>query len=210
MLAMSAQAQVHMCKDANGRKVYSDAPCGADDKVVDIKSPTGGPQIKPNANLEIVHYDIRGATWEALRREMQAKGPEGGWGASEKRISYKYLTRQTQKGCAIDAVTVYADSAISLPNWVDRYNAPVSLQDWWDAASRSIDMHERTHVQFTLDAARDLERVLKTMPDQPTCEGLNALAVQQYTQILADHDQKQRDYDARTDHGWRERTPYRP
>ena len=34
LAVVTAHAQMHMCKDAQGRKVFSDTPCGGDDTIV--------------------------------------------------------------------------------------------------------------------------------------------------------------------------------
>jgi predicted secreted Zn-dependent protease len=209
VMSTAIHAQVHVCKDAQGRKIYSDAPCGTDDTIVDIKSPTGGPKINPNESVNIERYDIRGKTYDELIREIQLKAPEGSWAGTDPRISYRYMTRKTPKGCVIDTVIVNADSTIHMPNWIDRYAAPASLQTWWDGAYRSMEMHERNHLQICRDSAREMERMLKTVPEQPTCEDLNDLARKRANRIYSDHEQKQQEYDVRTDHGKNERTPYR-
>ncbi len=54
-----AQAQVHVCTDANGRKVYSDESCGKDAKIVDTRSGMGRATIYPGTTMSVEHYDIR-------------------------------------------------------------------------------------------------------------------------------------------------------
>ena len=208
-ISTAAHAQMHMCKDAQGRKTYSDAPCGTDDTIVNVTPSTGGPRILPNESVKVEYYDIRGATWDVLARDIQAKGPEEGWAHAGTKFSYKYMTRKTAKGCVIDTVVMSVDSTIRLPNWVDRYNGAPSLQTWWDGALRNIDMHERGHVQISLDAARETERMLKTLPEQPTCDALNEIAANRAQRILTDQDLRQTEYDAKTDRGQRGFNPYR-
>jgi len=168
----------------------------------------GGTTVTPNASVKVEYYDIHGATWDELVSQINAKGPEGWWGNAGTKISYKYRSRGTANSCVIESVTVNADSTVHLPRWVNRNEAPAKLQAYWDGVLRSLDLHERGHVQISLDSARELERTLKTIPEQPTCDGLNALAGQQAQRILNEHSRKQDRYDAETDHGRRQWTPY--
>ncbi len=207
--ASSAHAQMHLCKDANGRKVYSDAPCGADDAIVDIRPSTGGPTVTPNTSIKVEYYDIRGTTWDDLVRQINAKGPEGWWGNAGTKISYKFRSVSTPGKCVIDTVTVNADSTVRLPRWTNRYEGPANLQTYWDGVLRSLDLHERGHVQISLDSARELERTLKTTPEQPSCDALNALVGEKAQRIFNEHSRKQQLYDAETDHGRKQWTPYR-
>ncbi len=70
---------------------------------------------------------------------------------------------------------------------------------------RSLERHERGHVQISLDSASELERTLKALPEQATCDALKALAGHQVAErILAEHSSKQDAYDVETDHGRRQ------
>jgi predicted secreted Zn-dependent protease len=158
----------------------------------------------PGTSMKIEYYDVRGTNWDELVGEVNAKGPEGWWGHAGTKISYKFRSRGTASGCVIDSATVNADSTVHLPRWANRDEASAALQSQWDDMLRSLERHERGHVQISLDSASELERTLKALPEQATCDALKAIAGQQAERILAEHSHKQDAYDVETDHGRRQ------
>jgi predicted secreted Zn-dependent protease len=208
-LSTAAPAQMHMCKDAQGRKVFSDVPCGPDAKLVTPTPAMGGPSIYPNANIQVEHYDIRGTSWEVLRQEIGSKGPEGWWGTAHTRIKYELKTRVTDEGCKVESVRASADAKVRLPMWRNRYEGTPDLQTYWDGAYRSLDLHERGHVQINLDGAKEMERALNAIPQRPTCGAIDAEARQRADAVRSEVSGRQISYDRETDHGRRQWSPYR-
>jgi predicted secreted Zn-dependent protease len=207
---LGALSQVHMCKGADGRKVFSDVPCGPDATIVEVKPSGGGSAVYPSASMKNEFYDIRGTTTEALRREIAAKGPEGRWwGTASTSFSFRITTRTTANGCAVDTVRAAADSTVRLPRWANRAEAPAQVQDQWDGYLRSLELHERGHVQISLDAAKDLERTLREIPEQPSCSLVEAEAKRRSSAVNSRLRDRQVGYDAETDHGRKQWTPYR-
>lgn len=198
-----------MCKGADGRKVFSDVPCGPDSSVVDVRPATGGASVYPDATMQGDYYDIRGTTLEALRREVAKKGPEGWWGMASTRMTYRITTRQTAAGCAIDTVRASADSRVRLPRWVNRAEAPAAVQDQWDSMIRTLDLHERGHVQISLDGARELERSILDMSEEASCELINAEAKKRHDAVAIRVRERQVTYDRETEHGRKQWSPYR-
>jgi len=209
MISTAAFAQMHMCKDAQGRKVYSDVPCGPDAKRVNPTPAMGGPSIYPNANIQVEHYDIRGTSWEILKQEIGSKGPEGWWGTAHTRIQYELKTRVTDDGCKVESVRATADAKVRLPMWRNRYEGPPDLQSYWDSAYRSLDLHERGHVQINLDGAKEMERALNAIPLQLTCGAIEAEAKQRADAVRFEVSARQVSYDRETEHGRRQWSPYR-
>ena len=203
-----AHAQMHMCKDAQGRKVFSDQPCGNDDRIVDVNPAMGGPSINPSSSIRVEHYDIRGTTWPALVREIDSKGPEGFWGSASSPIRYHFEATPSPGGCRAAAVRVTTDARVRLPSWGNRYEGSASLQAQWDSSYRSLDLHERGHVQISLEGAKEVERVLNSLPEQPTCEALAAEGRRRAQEVLATVSRRQLAYDAQTNHGRDQWSPY--
>jgi predicted secreted Zn-dependent protease len=209
LLPVSALSQIHMCKGADGRTVYSDVSCGPDAKIVEVK-PSGGGGVNPIATMQVEYYDIRGTTLEALGREIASKGPEGRWwGMASTSVTYRYTTRQTPKGCVIDVANALIDTTVRLPRWVNRAEAAAAVQDRWDSASRSLELHERGHVQISMTGAQELERSMRELPEEASCDTILA-AVKRLNAALQNRlHERQMKYDAETDHGRIQWSPYR-
>src|SRR5512138_2650488 len=92
LAAGGAHAQMHLCTDANGRKTFSDVPCGPNAKQITVAPSSGGGSINPALAISTEHYEIRGTSWEELRREIDAKGPRGWTGMASGRLGYDLKT----------------------------------------------------------------------------------------------------------------------
>ncbi len=207
--AATAHAQIHMCKDARGHKVFSDVSCGPDAALVSVAPASGQLAINPDVRVKVDYYDIRGTSWDALKREIDSKGPEGWWGQANTGTSYKVTTHRADGGCGVDSVQVAADARVRLPSWANRFEGPRALQVYWDGVYRTLDLHERGHVAINLEGTREIERALKTIPPQATCEAVLKEARSRYDAIRAAVTRRQVDYDAETNHGRNQWTPYR-
>lgn len=204
-----AAAQMHLCTDATGRKTFSDVPCGPDAQRISVSPAAGGGSINPALAVTTVHYEIRGTTWEALRREIDAKGPQGWSGMASSRIGYEVKTRPDGAGCAVASAQARAETQVKLPSWGNRFEGPLPLQVHWDAVYRSLDLHERGHVAINVDAAKDLERALKAIEPLATCDAVLAEARRRAESVWRAVAQRQAEYDRDTDHGRRQWSPYR-
>jgi predicted secreted Zn-dependent protease len=170
-----------------------------------VLGPTASHAMDPGAPMVVEHYDIRGTTWEELKRQIDSTGPEGSWGNANTRIQYKFQMTQPAGGpCAVTSVQVEANAKVSLPRWVNRNEGSASLQETWDSAYRALELHERGHVQINVDGKLELERALKAVSAQPTCDETKKVAHQVADRIISDVAQRQDKYDADTDHGRRQ------
>lgn len=203
-------AQVHMCKSPDGRKVFSDLPCGPDSERIEVKPAAGGLAINPGASQRTEHYEIRGTTWPELREQIGAKGPEGFWGSAATGIGYELRARPSPQGCAVvpESVRASSEAVIRLPRWANRHEGPVSLQSYWDNVYRSLDLHERGHVRINFDGAKELERAIHALPPQASCEMVEPAAKRVADEVRARVARRQADYDLETNHGRRQWTPY--
>ena len=204
-----AVAQVHMCTDANGRKVFSDNPCGENSKLIDVRPSSGGAGINPSTSMQTVYYDVSGVTINEVRRDIARKGPEGFWGTAATKIAYNVTTKPTPSGCVVDTIKTSADATVRLPRWRNRHEATVETQQQVDVAFRSLDLHERGHVQISLNAARQIERTVREVPPGPTCQAVADEASRRAEAVLASSSREQQLYDSETDHGVNQYSPYR-
>jgi predicted secreted Zn-dependent protease len=210
LAAIPAFAQVHMCKGADGRKVFSDVPCGDDAKIIDVRPSGGGTAVNPSTSLRNVYYDIRGTTYPDLQREIASKGPEGRWwGTAATRLRFELTWKRVPEGCSIATAQAFADSTVRLPRWVNRHEGDRRAQEQWDSALRSLDLHERGHVQISVDTARDLERSLREIPPAATCEAIIAEAKARGAALNGRERERQVSYDRDTNHGANQWSPYK-
>jgi len=201
LLPALAAADVHVCRDANGRKVFSDSPCGPDAKVLKVAPATGGPFVHPQETTQVEYYDVSGATFEDVSREMKVKGVDGWAGSTWTNVKYDFTVRRDGDGCRIDSVNAMFDAKVRLPRWTDRAAAPEASRQAWDAWFPTLRRHEDGHVQIGHEAAARVERVVWDTPPAPVCADVIARARKRAAAVLVDLRRQQEDYDLRTDHG---------
>ena len=208
--AFASSAQVHMCKDANGRKIFSDSPCGEKSEIVDVRPATGSTAINPSTSMQYKYYEVSGLTYNEVARDIRSKGPDGGWwGSAATRMAYSITTRPGPDGCIVDTVQSSADSTVRLPQWRNRHEAPVTVQSQVDAAFRSLELHERGHVAISLKGARQLERSVREVPPGKSCGEVAAEADRRAREAIAASEREQRLYDSENNHGIEQWSPYR-
>lgn len=204
-----AHSQMYACEGTAGRKIYSDVPCGSDSKTIQVKPSGGSASVNPDASVATEYYEIRGTTYPALVASIKANGPEGWWGTAYTSITFQLTTRTTPEGCAVQSVRASAASKVRLPRWANRHEAPARLQQSWDGNFRSLELHERGHVEISLAGARDLERAIMQLPPQVSCELLQGEARKQQQALRIRTQERQVAYDLDTNHGLKQWTPYR-
>jgi predicted secreted Zn-dependent protease len=203
-----AAAQVYRCETADGTKVFSDLPCGPKSVLLDPRPASGSSSINPTASLEIQHYSIKGTSSNELTQEIRTKGPDGWWGTAHTRITYQLTMREIRGECEVTGAQAFANSRVRLPLWVNRHEAPASVQSHFDTEFRSLDYHERGHVRISLDGAKELERSILSIPPQATCDLVKAAARDRNRALQARVREQQVQYDMDTNHGLKE-SPYR-
>jgi predicted secreted Zn-dependent protease len=206
LLPCLAHAALYECRDANGRRTFSDTPCSPDAKVLDV-APTApgapgasaGPGSLGTARIE--YYDVSGATLDQLRSQMSARGTDGWAGHTHTHVAYHFTTQPTGGGCRVDEVTVTLDAVVRLPRWTDRDAAPAGAQGEWDRLMTRLVDHEGGHVRIGQASADAVERAVRETTPGASCPDVAARAKGRADAILALLPQQQEDYDVRTNHG---------
>jgi len=193
--------EVHECRDANGRRVYSDEKCGPDAKTLDVTPAVVQPFVHPQESTHVEYYDVTGASFAELRDEMRATGVDGWAGTTWTHVKYEFTVRQGPEGCRIDSVNAVFDARVRLPRWANRRAAPDDQQQAWDAWFPGLQRHEEGHVRIGRDAAARVERVVWDTPAAASCAEVTAHAKARASAVLVDLRREQEEYDLRTDHG---------
>ncbi len=201
LLPCLAAAQIHECRDANGRRVFSDVACGPGAKILNVAPAVGQPFVHPQETTEVEYYDVTATDFEDLRREMRAKGVDGWAGATWTTVKYDFTVRKDAVGCRIDSVNAVFDARVRLPRWVNRRAATDASQQAWDAWFPTLQRHEEGHVRIGHEAAARVERVVWDTPVAASCTDVIARAKKRANAVLVDLRRQQEDYDLRTDHG---------
>ena len=154
----------------------------------------------------VEHYDISGSTPADLRREMNAKGPQGAGGKrfdgyTRWHVSWRYQYNHTAGGCAIASVTTSAKVTITLPRWTNEGGAGGSTRQQWARYLAALEKHEQGHRRNGINAANEVDRAIAAVPPAANCDALGASANALGMRILQKYNQRDLDYDRDTNHG---------
>ena len=152
-------------------------------------------------NQRITGYVIYGQTWDALKREMDIKGPRGFYGWTLYEINWRYQWSETPDSCRLTSVNVDADFEIVMPEWRDRPRAGRALQWHWRRFYDELLEHEQQHARMVVAGAADIRRGLTELEERANCHQLEVEANQLGHRILERVKRENEQFDARTDHG---------
>jgi predicted secreted Zn-dependent protease len=204
--AQGAWAQ-HKCVSPEGKVTYSEQPCAGAARPQAITrgasssaSPVGGGAGAPSAPAatKVNYYDVHGADIAGVVAALNARGTYHG--RADWKLSYKYSWRAAGGGCAVEALNTELELVMMLPRWTPPAGVSADLVSRWERYMAALRVHEEGH----LDHGRAAERELKASASRmqaADCAALDAAVRQRFEGILADYRARDKDYDARTEHG---------
>jgi predicted secreted Zn-dependent protease len=207
-IAAGASGQIHRC-ERDGDIAYSDQPCGAGAKSTQQRYAAPAPNGALDFDVKVVHYEVFGSDFPSLMRSLRANGPQGFHGLAQWKIGYQYTTEQHQQNCSISSVRVRVSGAILMPRWVDASNASAELQRRWTEYYAALQKHEDGHIQHGRELAILVRQRLMGL-GAVACDRLQALAQREYDRLYGNLKTRDREYDARTNHGVTQGALFRP
>jgi predicted secreted Zn-dependent protease len=165
-------------------------------------------QNSPAVTVNYVYYQIGGSTAAQLRAQMDTLGPfdaqfgnrrydaltrwYGSW-------RYSYIVQNNR--CTIERVLVNTNVTITLPQWNPPSQASRQLQRKWNRYIQALQTHENGHKQHGIEAGKEIFKLLNNLPSYRSCQDLQTAANNKSNQIIAKYNQRDIDYDRRTQHG---------
>lgn len=158
------------------------------------------------ADVEVEYYEIRGASSTELRTQMNALGPWDRFGvrrfaSTHWDVQWRYPFQTTPTGCALGAPRVTLKAKYTLPRWMDADSGPPELQQQWRCYLAALLVHEDGHRLHGREAAARIEALLPTLPPQPTCPEMDALANAEAHRVLEHFRDLDQEYDRDSRHG---------
>ena len=152
------------------------------------------------------HYEIAGTSAAELRESMNQRRPVGADGRRHDgltswKVRWRFHTASSESGCAVTAFEVSLDVVTTLPKWTNEAEGHSSLVRRWHGFYTALQAHEDGHKAIATAAAGAIRDAGLQALRRPTCEEV-ARAVNHVAQrILDQYLQKNRRYNAETDHG---------
>jgi predicted secreted Zn-dependent protease len=155
-------------------------------------------------NLSWRTYDVYQRDGESLLAAIKAVSPvrQNGkifHGNTNWHVKWNYRWRERERGgCAVTSVSVTADGVITLPKLVE---ATEHAERQFKPYIKALTEHELGHFRIGLEAARAIERGLKSLPPQADCRTLQSRGDATARQILGEYKERNSEYDRQTQHG---------
>ncbi|WP_454849642.1 DUF922 domain-containing Zn-dependent protease [Rhizobium binxianense] len=153
------------------------------------------------ASKSYSYFDIRGRTADDLDLELSRRGPTASGssarhpGATRIRFGGEATYVQSGGRCRIGNVRVTVHTEIILPRWNSRKGASRELSMIWDALSSDIKRHEERHAEIARNQARAMERAIRSLRPQRSCEVMQELVSDESVRGIEEHDRQQARFD---------------
>lgn len=181
---------------ANGEtaKGQTNGSCFKENSSRPARAPNGT-EIAPLVTTAIERYEIRGESFEDLKREFAAKGRHGYAGSTMAEVTYRFKSQKGDGECRVTEVRASCDSRIKLPNWLNLPKAPAPMQARWKVAFDDLKKHEQGHVNICVEVAKEVERALWATPVGNDCYLVDLNARNRAAKIIATMNDLQTAYD---------------
>lgn len=146
------------------------------------------------------YFPIGGMTLPEIEQQLRARGPRLGTGQRHPGATSMEFTTKVDYGksdhyCRVIGAHVSVRATVILPQWRNRRRAESGVRLIWDTLSRDIKRHEESHISIAKNHARMLEKALKGLPRQRSCQALAARVEKVTADVLARHDAAQQRFD---------------
>jgi predicted secreted Zn-dependent protease len=148
----------------------------------------------------IVEFDVPGTTAAEVHANFFRFGPRDwshrhAYATTSANLHWPFTYEPTDKGCVVRGVTVTAEITITMPRLVDLSKMSPKLKRAFNAYMKNLMGHERGHEKRFIAAAQRIDKRVRGLPPQPTCEELWQRASAVGFDVFQEADQANRAYD---------------
>ena len=144
-------------------------------------------------DLRQMHESFRQA------RPWRATGSHDGFAVWN--VNWRFGTTHDGSVCRVTGFSTTTTISITLPRWIATTNASDSLKAEWDRYIRALGQHEYGHAQFALAAAGEMQKVVKELSGDSSCDSLKHRVTGLCESVAQKYKQMDGAYDQRTNHG---------
>ena len=159
--------------------------------------------VAPDAGVTVptsfVPWTLTASTPQELEAEQIAKGPCGKLACTEWSIDPTFSFQPSEGGCGATAISTKVTVIYRLPTWEPAQPVSARAREWWRRKLPNILAHEGGHRDLAVATANQVQRALSTLPPETSCPLLVKRARDEAGRRIEAGEQRQRDYDARTE-----------
>jgi predicted secreted Zn-dependent protease len=128
----------------------------------------------------------------------QFHGPCGHLACTEWTIDPTFSFEPAGPVCKLTAISVKVSVNYRLPSWRPARPPAPDMQAFWQEKWREVLRHEARHRDLAVETANRVQAALTALAPAPTCAELIERGKTLAFRLIAEGEQRQRDYDART------------
>src|SRR5262245_14541218 len=124
-------------------------------------------------------FTVSGGNERELRRSINQSRPwkdrREGDATTDWKIEWTFRVTSSETGCQLHSFATKTVITMSLPKCPPRAPAAEALTQRWESYLTALKIHEEGHKQIALAAAAEIQRRVKRLKPEPTCEVLSTL-----------------------------------
>ncbi len=155
------------------------------------------------------YFKVTGTNFHEIRRSMAKSRPwrEEFDAMTAWQVNWKFNHVGSESGCRCTGFTTIATIVITMPWWVAPTNASVETKTRWTNYYQQLGAHEAGHARIALAANAEIRKQLSQITSAPDCAALQTRINEAANRVLAEHRDREREFDRRTRHGAEPATP---
>jgi predicted secreted Zn-dependent protease len=161
---------------------------------------------EPKMATEFRFYDIYPKTKGDIKQELYKRTPiilngKRFRGDTKWHVNWKFKWKKKKGSCQIYTVNTDLTIQYTMPKISDDFPVDSGIRSSFDKYYKALLKHEQGHKNSGLYAARDIEKELLSLGEFNNCRRLEKIANNKGKNIIEKYNQRDKDYDQRTDHG---------
>ena len=151
-------------------------------------------------------YLVSGRSIAKIRQDIRYSGLKDAHGytfaaKTTPKFTWKYKFALSDGKCFIKSVDIDVSIKYELPeldNYAELSNSDKAI---WDKYSAALYKHEQGHAQYSIDAAKEIERTAVSIAPKDSCGEVGRTANMLANNIFSEHNNDNLAYDTHTNHG---------
>lgn len=150
---------------------------------------------------ETNYYSVVANNADELDAQLSINSRNGFYADTRWQIQPRYRFKESPSGCTVTDSSVELKITYSMPEWVNKSEASLELQEKWDNWYANLLSHEKNHGYNGRQAYNDIKQAIYFNNRAHTCAQLTRQLKEVVNEILFKYSQQDIFYDQRTKHG---------
>ncbi len=147
------------------------------------------------------YYSISASSAQELDVQLHLNNRNGFHADTQWSIQPRYQFKKSARGCEVSESNVNLIITYTMPEWLDKQDASVELQEKWNIWYANLLSHEKNHGFNGRQAYNEIKHGIYVIKSAPSCTQLTQAIKAMIDSALFKYSQEDQFYDQRTQHG---------